>query len=211
MKKFCLDERNLYLVLDKDICADTKRLPAVSAQAARAGVGLIQFRAKNAAAAEIIGIAYRIKGILSKYGIPLILNDRADIARIVDADGLHLGQDDLPLERAREIIGRGKLIGISCHSINQCLKAQKEGADYISVGPVFKTPTKPAYAPVGLSLIRWAAKNVGIPFFAIGGINSGNLNSVIDSGAERIAVVREICGAKDVSKKVSFLKKRISQ
>lgn len=206
MRKFCLDERKLYLVLDKDICANTRRLLAVSAQAARAGVGLIQFRAKNATAAEIIGIVYRIKGILSKYGIPLILNDRADIARIVDADGLHLGQDDLPLERAREIIGRGKLIGISCHSINQCLKARKEGADYISVGPVFKTPTKPAYAPVGLSLIRWAAKNVDIPFFAIGGINSGNLKSVIDSGAERIAVVREICGARNAADKTASLK-----
>jgi len=204
-----LSNFRLYLVLDAEVCGRKRRLLDVSRQALKAGVDIIQLRAKQLSPKEIIEIFSALKIITEGFDVPLILNDRVDIAEVVDADGVHLGQDDIPLISARRILGRNRIIGISCHSLNQCLQAQREGADYISIGPIFKTSTKPQSRPVGLNLVRKAADLMDIPFFAIGGINLDNLESVVNAGAQRIAVVREICQARNVGDKVSRLKQRL--
>jgi len=129
--------------------------------------------------------------------IPLIINDRIRVAKLAGADGVHLGQEDGLLEEARVLLGEDALIGRSTHSPEQALKAQRDGFDYIGVGPVFKTPTKPAYVPVGLELVRFAADNIQIPFVAIGGIDASNAREVWEAGAKTIAVVRAVMGSGD--------------
>ena len=120
-----------------------------------------------------------------------------DIAKIVNSDGLHLGQDDLSVGIARRILGKDKIIGLSCHSLKQAQKAVSLGIDYISIGPVFATTTKPEYKPVGLILIKKAKDKIRIPFFAIGSINESNIEKSRASGAKRFAVCRAVCKAKD--------------
>jgi thiamine-phosphate pyrophosphorylase len=127
-----------------------------------------------------------------------IINDYIDIAKILDADGIHLGQDDISIGIARKILGKGKIIGISCHNLEQALRAQEKGADYISIGPVFPTSTKPNAKPISLRLIKKISRKIKIPFFAIGGINENNIIEVLSRGAKRVAVCRAVCQAKDI-------------
>jgi len=129
-----------------------------------------------------------------------------DIARVCDADGLHLGQSDLPLKQARRILGKGKIIGISCHSLTQAQKAQAQGADYISIGPIFSTLIKPDLKPINLKLIKIIDQKIKIPLFVIGGINSHNVNKVISYGAKRIALCRAICCAQNIRKAAQELR-----
>jgi thiamine-phosphate pyrophosphorylase len=157
----------------------------------------VQLRLKEASDAELLAAARSLLPITRKAGIPLIVNDRAQVARDAGADGVHLGQDDGPLEAARAIVGPDRLIGRSTHSREQALRAQEEGFDYIGVGPVFSTPTKPTYEPVGLDLVRFAAANIRIPFVAIGGIDATNAREVHRAGAGCVAVVRAVMGSSD--------------
>lgn len=129
-----------------------------------------------------------------------------DIAKLVNADGLHIGQDDLPVEAVRGMLGPGKIIGKSCHSLKQALMAEKEKADYISVGPIFSTPTKPLYRAVGLRLLKKVLSSVSLPVTAIGGIDKNNIGLVKEAGARNFAVVRAICEAVDVEKSVADLR-----
>ena len=205
-KRKYLNGSKIYLVLDGDICRSADRMLHIAKKAAESGVDIIQLRAKNLSARDFISVASKLKRHLLKYRLPLIVNDRLDIARISGADGIHLGQDDIPIALAQRLIGKHAIIGISCHSQAQSFRAQREGADYISIGPIFFTPTKPAYRPVGLGLLRRINVKITIPFFAIGGINLLNLKSVLDAGASRIAVVREICQARNIPDKISELK-----
>ena len=126
----------------------------------------------------------------------------------IDADGVHVGQDDMAVDRARAIVGAERLIGLSTHSAQQIGAA--EGVDYIGVGPVWATPTKPGYAPVGLELVRYAAAHARVPFFAIGGINPANAAEVFDAGAQRIAVVRAIGRADDPREAAAALLEAVS-
>lgn len=170
----------------------------------RSGIGIIQYRDKSQDIRGFYQNALGLKKIIADKAL-FIINDRADIARLVDSDGLHLGQDDLPIEAARRIIGRSKIIGKSCHSLKQAILAQEEGADYISIGPIFATPTKPDYPAVGLSLLESALEKIKIPITAIGGIDKTNIERVKDTGASIIAVVRAICQANDIPKAVKEL------
>ncbi|TAF09370.1 MAG: thiamine phosphate synthase, partial [Nostocales cyanobacterium] len=124
-----------------------------------------------------------------------IINDRVDLALAVDADGVHLGQQDMPIAVARQLLGPQKLIGRSTTNSHEMQRAISEGADYIGVGPVYETPTKAGKAAAGLDYVKYAAKNSPIPWFAIGGIDTSNINDVIDAGAQRVAVVRSIMQA----------------
>jgi thiamine-phosphate pyrophosphorylase len=131
------------------------------------------------------------------YGVPLILNDRPYAVKASGADGLHLGQDDGSLAWARSIVGQERIVGRSTHSPEQALEAEKEGFDYIGVGPVFATPTKPSYEPVGLEFVKFAAQRIHTPFVAIGGIDLGNIEQVLKAGAHTVAVVRALMGSAD--------------
>jgi thiamine-phosphate pyrophosphorylase len=181
-----LDRSRLYLVCDAQ---PDEFLHAVLG----AGVDLVQLRMKEARDDEIVRTAARFRRICSEHGALLIVNDRPDLAATVDADGVHVGQEDAAVAAARAAVGSERLVGLSTHSVSQIDAAA--GADYIGVGPVFETPTKPGRPAVGLELVSYAATRAQVPFFAIGGISVDNVSSVRQAGAQRVAVVRALTQA----------------
>lgn len=202
-----LENKNLYLVTDRSGFDNHNTFLDAVAASLKGGVQIVQLREKNASAQEFIELGKKIRELCSLYNAIFIINDRIDIALAVEADGVHLGQDDVDIYSARKILGNNFIIGISTHAPEQALKAVESGADYIGVGPVFTTPTKPGRKSVGLEYVKWTSKNVDIPWFAIGGINQNNVEKVINSGASRIAAVRAIINS-DMPDKASheFLK-----
>lgn len=190
-----LQDKKLYLVTDRSNFATQDDFLDKVALSLKGGVQIIQLREKNASAKEFIELAKKIKELCSLYDAVFIINDRVDIAHIVGSDGVHLGQEDIDINSARHMLGQDAIIGISTHSPEQAQAAMRAGADYIGVGPVFETPTKPGRKAVGLEYVKWASNNVNIPWFAIGGINLDNADEVINSGASRIAVVRAVINA----------------
>jgi thiamine-phosphate pyrophosphorylase len=161
-------------------------------RALNAGVRWVQYRDKDRTAREIYEEAVRLRSITRKFRAVLIVNDHPDIAFATGADGVHLGQDDLPLAEARKLMGKDAIIGISTHTIEHAIIARRGGADYIGFGPVFQTTTKDAGAPQGTGMLREVKKGVDIPVVAIGGINIGNIREVIEAGADAIAVASAI-------------------
>jgi thiamine-phosphate pyrophosphorylase len=191
----------LYLVT-----SPSPRLEAVVEAALEGGVRLVQYRAKDGSLgpdgqpitdAVRLQQAQALRQLCSRHGALFLVNDRIDIALAVDADGVHLGQGDLPPALARQLLGPEKLIGRSTHALAQLQQAMRDGCDYVGVGPVNATPTKPGRQPVGLDYVRQAAAESAIPFFAIGGIEKDNLPSVLATGATQVAVVRAITEAAD--------------
>ncbi|MBD2423447.1 thiamine phosphate synthase [Cyanobium sp. FACHB-13342] len=175
-------------------------LEGVVAAALGAGVRLVQYRAKEAAGLDDLqklSQARALRQLCAAHGALFLVNDRIDIALAVEADGVHLGQGDLPPALARQLLGPDRLIGRSTHALAQLQQAVSEGCDYVGVGPVHATPTKPGREPVGLDYVRQAAAASPIPFFAIGGVEASNLAAVRAAGADRVAVVRAITEAVD--------------
>ncbi len=191
---FDLTGRRLYVCFPGEFPAD------LLGSVIEAGVDVVQLRMKDAEAAEVIEIADQMQHVCRDMGVPFIVNDRPDIALALQADGVHLGQDDLPPDVARAIVG-DTLIGRSTHSeadIDRALREHAKGcADYIAVGPVNETPTKIGRPGVGLGLIEHAAATVDFPWFAIGGIDTSNVEDVVKAGAQRIVVVRAVTEADD--------------
>ncbi len=163
----------------------------ITAAALRAGAVCIQYREKEKSRRELYHEAFRLRGLTREAGSIFIVNDHADIAFAVGADGVHLGQDDLPLPEARKIMG-DRIIGISTHSVAEAVEAEEGGADYIGFGPIFSTSTKDAGEPKGVDMLREIKGRVKIPVVAIGGISLENLSRVIDAGADGIAVASAI-------------------
>jgi thiamine-phosphate pyrophosphorylase len=158
-----------------------------------AGVDIIQLRMKDASDdAEIVAAGRRFAKAAVGHGVLFILNDRPDLVAAVGANGVHVGQDDAAVNEARAIVGPDRLIGLSTHSPEQVDAATRAGVDYFAVGPVHETPTKPGRPAVGLELVRYAAEQATVPFFAIGGIDTTNVSAIADAGATRIAVVRAL-------------------
>lgn len=170
----------------------------------KAKVRLIQLRDKTSDTAGFYKNALLIRRLLNDKAL-YIINDRLDIAQAARADGVHLGQDDLPVKAARAILGPHRIIGKSCHSLKQAIQAEREGVDYVSIGPIFKTPTKPGYRPAGLKVLRETCQRLKLPIVAIGGINTDNIESVRKAGARLIAVVRAICKARDIAQAIANL------
>ena len=163
------------------------------------GAGFLQLRAKDLSTKKFIEAGIRLSKICKRNRIPFIVNDRVDIALALDSDGVHLGQDDMPISIARKIIPQGKLIGLSVHSLEEAAKAKEEKPDYIGVGPVFFTRTKVgAIPPVGTDFIRKIRSGTNLPLVAIGGINAENMEEVIAAGADAIAVCSAILSADNV-------------
>ncbi|MGG1314580.1 MULTISPECIES: thiamine phosphate synthase [Cohnella] len=170
----------------------------VMEEAILGGVDIIQLRDKKSGKDELLRKAKALRELTRRHGVTFIVNDHIDIALEADADGVHLGQGDMPLPEARKIVG-DKIIGISTHAIEEALLAERQGADYIGVGPVFPTKTKEdVVAPVTVSYVREVAQRIRIPFVAIGGIKLHNVDEVIRAGATRICAVSEIVGSRDV-------------
>jgi thiamine-phosphate pyrophosphorylase len=196
-EKFFVETCRLYAILDATYLAG--RDPGeVAGWMIEGGVDLIQVRAKGVSISQVKDLSRRVLEVTQSAGIPLIVNDHAHIAFEIGAQGVHVGQDDLSVAQARQIAGADKWVGKSTHSFEQALAAQEEGADYIGVGPVFATPTKPDYVPGGLKLVRDVSDHIKIPFFCIGGIKLENATDVMSAGASRFVVVSGILQASDI-------------
>ncbi|OGW88749.1 MAG: thiamine-phosphate diphosphorylase [Omnitrophica bacterium RIFCSPLOWO2_01_FULL_50_24] len=174
------------------------------------GVDIIQLRSKSLSDLALIRLGQKMRRVTRRLKKLFLVNDRVDLMQILDADGIHLGQEDIPISAARRLIGnRNKIIGRSTHSLDQARRAEREGADYIAFGPLFATPTKPTYRPVGLQKIRSVLRAVRVPVVCIGGIDCENVNRVVESGATRVAVVRAVFGARDPYQAARTLRKAV--
>jgi thiamine-phosphate pyrophosphorylase len=176
------------------------------------GVDIIQVRAKEMTHAQRVELGIIVLKTASRSNVPVIINDDIEAAFETGADGIHLGQEDwsgIPRAQRRERLSGLGLVGISTHSLEQALTAERDGADYIGVGPIFPTATKPRVKPVGLDLVREVAARVATPFFAIGGITLDNIGQLLAAGAERVAVVSAILAAPDVRKAAAAFKQRV--
>lgn len=202
-KKKLLKESRLYIILDKKAIGK-KPLSRVAINLRDSKTGLIQMRDKGSIKSRILREALFLKKLFANTNKLFIINDYVEIARIVDSDGVHLGQADTSIKTARRIFGKEKIIGISCHNLKQAITAQKSGADYIGFGPIFATPTKPEYKPVGLNLLKKLKRRIKIPVFAIGNINKGNLAEVIDAGANRVAICRAVLNKKNIRNQADY-------
>ncbi|MBI4436956.1 MAG: thiamine phosphate synthase [Candidatus Omnitrophica bacterium] len=200
-----LKRGSLYVITDPGAQRGKGHLEVLT-QALEGGASVVQLRDKEAKDEALITVGRALREVCDQFGALLIVNERVDVAKAVGADGLHIGQDDLSLKRARQEIGGNRLLGVSTHSLEQARRAFQEGADYIGVGPIFKTPTKPDYAPVGLEFIHEVRKNLSIPFIAIGGINLSNIEEVLGAGAYAIAVVRAVVAQEDIRGATARLK-----
>jgi len=190
----------LYLVT-----SPTPNLLTIVESALKGGLPLVQYRNKEADDSVQIHEGKQLCELCHQYGALFLMNDRADLALAVGADGVHLGQQDLPIAVARQILGPNQIIGRSTTNPLEMASAIAQGADYVGVGPVYKTPTKPGKAPAGLDYVRYAAKHCPLPWFAIGGINADNIQAVIQAQAHGVAVVRAIMSATDPQKTAETL------
>lgn len=187
----------LYLVTDRDVLAGRNLFKSVE-DAILGGATLIQLREKDVSTLKFYNIALEMKKVTDKYNIPLIINDRLDIALAADAAGLHIGQDDMPLKTARKILGNEKIIGVSVSNAEEALKAQNDGADYVGAGAVFPTSTKKDAYSVTLKELKRIKESIKIPVVAIGGINKDNVKSVMQAGADGAAIISAILKEKDI-------------
>jgi len=187
----------LYLVTDRRWLGERTLWDGVE-EAIRGGATLVQLREKEISSKEYLELAQRVKEVTDRHDIPLIINDRIDIALAVDADGVHLGPEDLPVPLARKLLGDGKIIGSSAASVDEALLFQAQGADYLGVGAVFPTSTKRGTEKVGLEDLRGIKSAVHIPVVAIGGIKVENAKSVMETGVDGVAVVSAIMNQTDI-------------
>jgi thiamine-phosphate pyrophosphorylase len=192
-----LARARFYAIVDTGYVA-AERIPEITRQLVAGGVDLLQFRAKKFPLAQIGNLAAAMRAIIPDDGPLFILNDHPELAAACGADGIHVGQDDLAVAEARRQAGAEVLVGKSTHSLEQAIAAEKEGADYIGVGPIFATPTKPDYAPVGPALIGRVRKATSVPQFCIGGINETTLPAVLHAGARRVVIVSALLQAADI-------------
>ncbi|KAB3531528.1 thiamine phosphate synthase [Alkaliphilus serpentinus] len=199
---------SLYLVTDDNALGGRDFLQSLE-KGILGGVSVIQLREKNSSSLDFYNRAKKVKELTNKYGIPLIINDRIDIALAIDAEGVHLGQNDLPAKVARGLIGN-KLLGISTATLEEALKAQQEGADYIGVGGLFPTITKADTRKVTLEEIKNIKEKVNIPVVGIGGINEENLSLVIATGIDGVAVASVILSAESIKETTMRLSRIIA-
>ena len=195
----------LYLCTDRNIMSTETLEQAVEA-AVKGGCTVVQLREKNCTSYEFYELALSVKNITDYYGVPLIINDRLDIAAAVNADGVHLGQKDLPANIARAVLGESKIIGVSANNLEAALKAENDGADYLGVGAVFATGTKKDTKPVSTESLKEICSQVKIPVVAIGGIKRDNITLLNGTGISGVAVISSVIGKPDISSAARELK-----
>lgn len=200
----------LYLVTDRELMSCSTIEESVSL-AIEGGASVVQLREKNCSSREFYELALRVKKITEPRHVPLIINDRIDIALAAGADGVHLGQSDIPCREARKILGSDKLIGVSAALPEEAVKAQADGADYLGVGAVFSTHTKTNTRPVTSEIIKQIRAAVTIPFVVIGGINSENIRSLYGLGINGAAVVSAVVSQSDIIEAARIMRKAAGQ
>ncbi len=188
---------NLYLITDRLNCGGRDLLQVVE-EALKGGVRAVQLREKDLSSRDLYEAAYELRKLTARYGARLFINDRIDVALAVDADGAHLGGSSIPFHRARKLLGEKRLLGVSCHNQISAISAQEKGADFITFGPVFYTPSKAAYGdPVGIERLGDITHLLRIPVFALGGINRNNAPQTIAAGAHGIALISAVIAAEN--------------
>ena len=189
----------LYLITNRRLFPDDHSLFTAVEEALKGGAQAVQLREKDLETRRLLSMAYSLRELTSGYRAKLFINDRVDVALAVYADGVHLGGESIPAFAARKAAGEAMLIGVSAHSIEEAKKAVEEGADFVTFGPVFETPSKMKYGkPLGVELLSEAREKISIPVFAIGGINKERVGSVLESGASGIALISAILGSEDI-------------
>jgi thiamine-phosphate pyrophosphorylase len=187
----------------------TCELVAMTRALCEGGVDLLQLRAKGYSAGEIETFARSMLPVTQDFGVPLIINDHPEVAAEVGSEGVHVGQEDEAVAKARALLGPGCVVGKSTHSLAQAVAAAEEGADYIGFGPLYATGTKPDYVPIGLADVGEVNRRVAVPVFCIGGVNAGRLDEVLAAGARRVVVVSAFLQAPNVVLAVRELKARL--
>lgn len=201
---------SVYLVTDRGILGDRDLYKSVE-ESILGGVTLVQLREKNIDDEKFLEIAKKLKEITDKYRIPLIINDNVKVAKLVDADGVHIGQSDEELTEARKELGDNKIIGVSVSNIEEALKAQRDGADYLGIGAVFFTGSKKDInVPIGLENLKKIVDSISIPNVAIGGIHLDNISDVMKTGVDGVAVISEILEKEDIFEATKNLKKYVN-
>jgi thiamine-phosphate pyrophosphorylase len=200
----------LYGIIDLGYVSP-ENAPGILEKLIAGGIDLVQLRGKDYSIDELSSVAEKLLRFTTPAKIPLIANDHAQIARRVDVQGIHVGQDDESIETVRAQVQRPIIVGKSTHSVKQATAAEREGADYIGLGPIFPTPTKPEYPPIGLSQIHEVCKRVSVPIFCIGGIKLENLRQILAAGAKRVVIVSGLLQANDVVGYTRACKKLISE
>lgn len=207
MKNFNL---GLYLVTNSDMLKEDEFLQKIE-EACQAGVTLVQLREKEKTGAAFCALAQKVKAVTDQYAVPLIINDRVDIAMAIDAAGVHLGQGDIPVEVARRLLGPEKIIGATTKTMDQAMRAKIQGADYLGVGAIFPTKTKVKTLITSVETLNRISEATELPIVAIGGLNQSNLDMLKGSRANGIAVVSAIMNAKDTQKAVADLKDELEK
>ncbi len=196
---------SLYAVSDRGLLRGRPLVWAVE-QAILGGATIVQLREKTASTSEFVKLAQEVLAITRQYGVPLIINDRIDVMLAVNADGTHVGQEDMPATMARKLIGPEKILGVSVETVAEAQAAVAGGADYLGAGAVFATPTKAdAGRPIGLEGLRRIKESAAIPVVAIGGINAGNLQEVLETGVDGVALVSAIFGREEINDATAIL------
>lgn len=197
----------LYVILDRKYLKG-RDIRKVCEELVCGGVDVVQYRDKCRSKEEIIENVKQIKSILEGSNVLFIVNDYPDIAQQVGASGVHLGQEDIEVEEARKAVGQ-RIIGVSTHSLEEAVKAEKEGADYIAIGPVFRTPTKPELDPIGLNVVMEVKDAVNLPVFAVGGISLENIDELLKIGITQVAVCSVVLNTEDIRERCKKLKRRL--
>ena len=175
------------------------------------GVDALQLRAKKMSDRDLLALAKQVKDLCAETGALFLIDNRADLALAADADGIHIGHEDLPIAFVRPLVGHRKIVGRSAHSLPEAIECQKAGADYVSCGPIWETPSRPDYNAVGVNLIGLYNAAVHVPFVAIGGIDLSNIDEIVAAGAKTVAVIRAIFDAKDPKAAAETFKEKISR
>ena len=188
-------------------------MPLVAAvrRALEGGVRAVQLREKDLPVRELLALSQEIRTLTKEFGARLFINDRVDVAVAVNGDGVHLGHQSMPIEAVRKVVGSNMLIGVSTHNLAEAKAAEAGGADFITFGPIFETPSKIGLGkPVGLEILKQLKYDIGIPFYPLGGIKSGNIRQFINSGASGVAMISAILAAEDIKKAASKLGEAIT-
>ncbi len=207
-KKDLLSKIHLYVIADKKTCGN-RDIEDVVSRSIEGGAEMIQYRDKESDDDSFLETALKLQAVCKSENIPFIVNDRIEIALRIDADGVHVGQEDMFLSEVRRKLSPEKIIGVSATSIQQAKEAEGNGADYIGIGPIFATLSKEIKEPVGLGMVREARVRLKIPFYTIGGISLSNIDSLIQAGARRIAVISAIILSDDIKSATAKLLEKL--
>ncbi|MEK7823056.1 MAG: thiamine phosphate synthase [Nitrospirota bacterium] len=204
----------LYVITDRKLVTRHSSLVTAVREALKGGVKAIQLREKDLSTRELLKLAYRMRDLTKKYNAKLFINDRFDIALAVEADGVHLTQNSIPADAVRKIVKKQLLIGVSTHSLKETKEAERSGADFITLGPIYRTPSKLKYgSPLGIDTLREISKKIKIPVFAIGGVKGSRIKDLKKAEAYGVAMISEVFRADNIQKKageiINILEERV--